>query len=461
MIDEKEILDESRLKNLETHGFQDAFLRSCAEGRLLSAGNQSGKTHIGACEVAHYALGEHPYRQIRTPNKGVIVSSQSFKEGIEKIIVPKLKSVVGSKDIAKIMNNTQGIPTTIYWRNGSITHLMSAEQDDDSFEGDTIDYFWIDEPVRRQIWVGLSRGLMKSGGRWWMTATLLEEPWITEEIYEPGLAGEDHDIDVFEGSTDDNTFLGEEEKRKFFKKLTRDEIQTRRYGKPASLRGKVFKSFHPDYNVVPSFDVPYHWPVWESTDPHKNKPHAVLYLTCSPQGDMYVCNEIFAVCPIITAGDQVGLNEHMDEISAQYKMVNRLIDTSAQEDDWSKNSAREMLAGKGIKTKLAQKKNKKKSGIILINQLLQNSHPANPEAEVHGDPDGQKLFIMKHCKRTIRELTNQRFKKDKKDKQNLLEEPEKKWDDMTDNLRYILVERPTYRGKTRIIDPGPLYSKEA
>ena len=261
LTDEKEIKDKTRLAGFKPHSFQIAFLASNAKGRLLAAGNQSGKTTIGAVEVAHYALGEHPRRRIRVPNKGVIVTALSFKDGIEKIIVPKLRQVVGSDDIVRVLHNSAGMATTIYWRTGSVTHLMSAEQDDLTFEGDTFDYFWIDEPVRRQIYIGLSRGLMKSNGRWWMTATLLEEPWVTEEIYEPGLTGEDSNIHVFEGTTDDNVHLGEDEKKDFYRKLTPDEIQTRRYGRPSSLRGRVFKCFNPAHNKVASFDIPSHWPV--------------------------------------------------------------------------------------------------------------------------------------------------------------------------------------------------------
>lgn len=334
--------------------------------------------------------------------------------------MPKILEVVGSEDIKRIVKNTQGVPSALQWRSGSTAYLMSAEQDDKAFEGLTLDWFWIDEPVRRSIWIALLRGVMKSGGRWWMSATLLEEPWITEEIYEPGLSGEDEDIDVFEGSTDDNEYLSDIEKEKFFKRLTDDEIQTRRYGKPSSLRGRVFKSLDSEKNIIPSFNIPSHWPVYVAIDPHKNKPHAVLFLAVSPKGDFYVCNEIFVVCDIYE------LAQHIIDLEEQYCVVQRLIDTSAQEDDWTKKSAREMLLEPPYKlhTKLAQKKNKKTSGIIQINQYLKNSHaPAAEERD-------SCLYIMEHCKRTIREMKNQRYKKNKRDAGLLLEEPEKKWDDM-------------------------------
>jgi hypothetical protein len=68
-------------------------------------------------------------------------------------------------------------------------------------------------------------------------------------------------------------------------------------------------------------------------------------------------------------------------------------------------------------------------------------------------------MVMEHCTRLHRELTNQIYKKNKADRSNVLEEPEKKWDDQTDNLRYILVERPSYQGIARVKEVGPVYTR--
>ena len=428
--------DKNKLSRFKPNpGFQEDFFRSKKRIRLATAGNQSGKTTVGAIESAHYALGTHPHKKIRTPNVGVIVSAQGFKEGIEKIVMPKIRSVVGSQDIIRIKNNTQGIPTEIVWRNGSITHLMSAEQDDKVFEGITLDWVWIDEPVRRSIFIALKRGMLTTGGHLWMSCTPLDEPWIYEEIYMPAKEGRDDSIAVFEGSSDENAYIPEEEKEEFKKRLTSDEIEARWYGKFRHLSGRVFKSYKPEIHRIKDFDIPEHWPVWMSIDPHRNKPHGVLWVAISPKNVKYVCNEIYISCT------PRKLAEYILSINQQYNIVQQLIDTSSQEDGWNKRSLRQMLQDYGVRTKLAQKKNKKNSRIHLINQSLSNN----------------ELFVMEHCKRLHREFQNQIYKKNKMDSAKILEEPEKKFDDQTDNLGYIYTENPTYRGIPSIKEIGPIY----
>lgn len=443
--------DRNRLKNHRPlpGTWQEKFDVSQSKGRFMMVGNQGGKTLKLCVEVGRYALGEHPHKKIRVPNVGVLVSAQGFQEGIVKNVLPKLEAAVGSEDIKRIQRNSQGIPTSIYWRSGSVTYLMSAEQDDQAFEGITLDYFAIDEPLRRQIYIALSRGLMKSDGHWWWAATLLNEPWIFEDIYLPCKDGKLKSVQIFEGTTDDNTTLSGEAKEEYFSKLSDDEKEVRRLGKPSAMQGRVFKSYDPTKNRIPSFDIPSHWPVYVSIDPHPNKPHAVLFIAVSPNDDLYACNEIFVKCDIYQ------LAEHIIDIEQQYNVVQRLIDTSAQQDDWSKKSAREMLAEKpyNIRTKLAQKKNKKKSRISLLNQFLKNAH--------NSQGPGQKFYVMEHCHRLHKEFLYQRYKESKRDKQLILEEPEKKWDDMTDDAGYIITERPRYRGHAKILSHGPLYSEGA
>lgn len=381
---------------------------------------------MGAAEMALLALGEHPHKKVRIPNRGVIVTAKSHKDGIEDEILPKLQEVVGSKDIVRIVKDKQGRPSTIHWRSKSITHLMSAEQDDVAFESKTLDLGWIDEPVRRQIYIAIRRGMMKSGGLLWMTATPLDEPWVYDEIYLPGMEGHP-DIEVFEGSTDENVYIPKHERDAYFATLTSDEVEARRYGRFAHLSGRVIKSYVRERHLIAPFDIPYHWPVYLSIDPGGNKPHAALWIAVSPQNIKYACNEIYVRDTIKNFGLEVlAINE-------QYNMADILIDTSAQEQDWDKKSAREILQDIGVDTRLAQKKNLKKSGLLLINQHFQED----------------QLFVFENCVRLHRELTLYTYQKNKRDTQKILEEPEKKFDDMIDNMRYILVERPDFSGPAK------------
>ncbi len=426
-----ELKEQQQKSKLHRHkanpGFQQRFIRSSTQGRLILVGNQEGKTEIGAFEASSYALGEHPHKHIRIPNIGWVITAKPLKEGVEKELLPKITGLVGSEDIRAIKNNSQGIPYKILWRSGSTTFMLSAEQDDKVFEGSTIDWCWFDEPMRRSIYIAVRRGLMKAGGHWWWSMTPLDEPWIYDELYDKALKGS-KEIEIFEGNPGENVHVPAEERQRFKESLTEEEIETRIYGKFRHLSGRVFKTYDPQRHKVPSFDIPRHWPVWAATDPHTRKPHAVLFLACAPTGAFYVCNEIFTKVQIEELG-QLSL-----DIGSQYKLVERLIDTSGQEEDWRRESAREILQNVGWRTKLAQKKNKKKSGILKINQLFAKN----------------QLFVMEHCLRTHKELMLQTYRKSHARDGRLLEEPEKNWDDMTDCLRYILTERPDYNGPGQI-----------
>ena len=416
-------------------GFQEAFIKSKARIRLCSCGNQIGKTYIAAYEHACFALGRHPHKEIKIPNRGLIVTAKSFKDGIQDEVVPALQKVCGSRDIERIKNSPQGIPTTIYWKGGSVTYLMSAEQDDVAFESKTLHHAWFDEPMRRAIYIGVSRGMLTTGGSIWFTCTPLDEPWMYDEIYMPGKSGKNPMIEVFEGASDENVAISKEEKTRFFSQLTQDEIETRWYGKFRHLAGRVFKEYNPENNRIPPFDIPEHWPVWAAIDPHRNKPHAVGFIAVSPQNKFYLCNEVYHKCTIHE------LAAIVLDLGSQYNLVNILIDTSAQEDGWARMSAREMLEEKGVRTKLAQKKNLKADGIIHINQLFRD----------------QRLYLFETCVRAHREFMLQTFPRNKRDDQKVLEEPEKKYDDLTDVCRYVLSERPDYRGAPRVKEYGPVY----
>lgn len=430
MLEEKNNRDINRLKAYKPHaGFQEAFFKSNASVRLVTAGNQSGKTHSAAVEAAMYALGIHPYKKIRVPNVGLIVSGQAFKTGIEQIIVPKLKQVTGINDIVEIKNNSQGNPVKIIWSNNSITHLMSAEQDIEAFEGTTTGWAWVDEPISREIFIAIKRGMLTTGGHFWMTCTPLSEPWIYEDLYLAGISKADPNIECFVGSSDENIHISDEAKIEFKKHLTEDEIDIRWYGKFRHLTGRVFKSYKPEIHKIPAFDIPPHWPVYVAIDPHKQKPHAVIFLAVAPNNNKYICNEIYVKCGITQ------LAEHILDIGSQYNIVKRLIDSSASELDFERReTAKSMLSKAGVQTQVARKANLKNTGIMLINELFQKD----------------ELFVFEHCTRTHRELQNQIFQQNKRDPSVLMEEPQKKFDDATDCIRYILVERPTYRDNARI-----------
>lgn len=92
-----------------------AFHKSEAPYRLLHGGNRSSKTYTGAAEDVFYALGNHPYKKIETPNEGWVVSP-SYKQQIEGVqsIILKLLPAESIKDKnyvkSEVLNSIWVIP---------------------------------------------------------------------------------------------------------------------------------------------------------------------------------------------------------------------------------------------------------------------------------------------------------------------------------------------------------------
>ncbi len=418
-------------------GFQADILEANERILLAIAGNQSGKTTIGAAWAGENALmrsvDKNRKPRFNRKTHSFIVSGQGMKTGIENTIIPKLKQVMGENDF-KIKNNSNGSPSEILWSTGSVTKLLTQEQDDMVFEGATYDWGWIDEPVRRGIFVGLVRGLMAKRGPLLMTGTPIAEPWIYNELYLPGVTGKNKNVRVFEGTVYENKAISKESIEEFISSLTQDEIEVRLHGKFSALQGRVIKEFDHNRHIIKPFDIPFDWPIWLSIDPHRGKPHAVLWLAVGPDNKKYICNELFLPTTIRA------LAQKIININKEYpNVVDCLIDTSAQEDGWERISARSVMEDEGLYTSLAQKKNKKTSGILLINDEFKRDN----------------LFVFNTCTRTIKELEMYTYKRNRDN--IFIDEPRKEWDEMMDNLRYILTENPTHITGDGFYDTIPYY----
>ena len=89
----------------------------------------------------------------------------------------------------------------------------------------------------------------------------------------------------------------------------------------------MYAEFDPKVHVVPRFDIPRDWPVWDGIDPHLRKPHAYCQWAISPDGDIYVVNELYEACTINQLADKIL------ELRRGKNVVCTLIDTSSEAPD--------------------------------------------------------------------------------------------------------------------------------
>jgi len=423
---------------------QLAFHKSDTRVRLLLGGNQSGKTIAGVVEAVWTALGIHPYRRVRVPNRGRIVASLGFEEGAGQVIVPKIYEWLPQGSLLRTPRNNQaGIPAHWEFVNGSVMNILSGEQETKVFEGWTGDWAWVDEPCRKDIYEATRRGLIRQKGRLWMTMTPLQEPWLYNDLWTPAVTGDRKDIsafiiDTYDNCKDNGGYLDREEIEAFEKDLPEDLRETRIHGRFRHLSGRVYGEFDPSVHVVKAFKIPDHWPIYEGIDPHLKKEHAYCQWTVNPkEGDIYVIAEIYAK---LTIPD---LARAILKMREGRRVVRTLIDTSSETpDSISRQTPRRVLEQHGVRTRCVNKNEK---------SVMHGIHVMRDRLTIRENVLGEKkpsYYVFDTCRRHIKEFLNYVWD-DRDDDYSVKDRPRKIYDDMMDLDRYFVTENLNFDGEER------------
>jgi phage terminase large subunit-like protein len=284
------LIDLEPLRFFQPHtGAQRAFLTcwdSSPEIRVLLAlaGNKFGKTTAGCVLLAEQLLGRAlwglPERQVswKTPCRAAVFA-EDF-ESHNETIVPNILSWFPRDAISNISRNSAGHTTEIKFQNGSLIHFKTFMQGSDTAEGKDWDVVWCDEPPPRHLYSAIFRGLVSTGGRIMITATLLKETWLYDEIEQPF-------VRCFMGSIHDNAWIDQAAKEAFLASLPPDERETREFGKPATLTGLIYKGFYDgEPFVIPSVELPSNCPYILGVDPHERRPVYLEWAFITPQGEV-------------------------------------------------------------------------------------------------------------------------------------------------------------------------------
>lgn len=253
------------------------------------AGNSSGKTTASAIMAAEHALGRalwgKDFREfsLRTPNRGCIFADDFTAH--KETTIPHLFTWLPHSELASgncFGRGPTGAINEIYLKNRSIIYLRTYDQGYDKAEGKDYDWIWNDEPPPRDVYTAQGRGIAKTGGRRWISATLLSQAWL----YDEGLRD---DVQVFESSSFDNSWNNAKWWKNYAASLTDDEKATRIFGKPSSLSGMIYPGFRDDAPwVVPQVTYPWDvereepWPVIMVVDPHERRPLFIIWGYVTP-----------------------------------------------------------------------------------------------------------------------------------------------------------------------------------
>jgi phage terminase large subunit-like protein len=244
--------------------------------RLLIAGNQNGKTHIGAYEAACHLTGLYPKswtgRRFEKPTRGWVAGETSLvvrdvqqkklcgEPGVVDLfgtgLIPKdlfvdkpslARGVTDAYDTIQVRHVSGGV---------SVARFKSYEQGRTKFQGETLDWLWFDEEPPEDIY---SEGLTRTAatrGITWMTFTPLKGPTaiVARFLDEPS---EYRHVTTMKLA--DAEHISPDEKKRLMASWPVHEREARANGVPILGSGRILLA--PEESILedPLEYIPTHW----------------------------------------------------------------------------------------------------------------------------------------------------------------------------------------------------------
>jgi phage terminase large subunit-like protein len=244
--------------------------------RLLIAGNQNGKTHVGAYEAVCHLTGIYPEwwkgRKFTRPTRGWIAGETSLvvrdvqqkklcgEPGVDAAfgtgMIPKdlfvdkpslARGITDAYDTIQVRHVSGGI---------SVARFKSYEQGRQKFQGETLDWIWFDEEPPLEIY---SEGLTRTAatkGIVWMTFTPLQGPTavVNRFLDEPSPYRTWITMTI-----DDAEHITPDEKMRLMASWPPHEREARANGTPMFGEGRIFTAPEDSVTEEPIEHVPQHW----------------------------------------------------------------------------------------------------------------------------------------------------------------------------------------------------------
>ncbi|MEG1608647.1 MAG: terminase family protein, partial [Clostridia bacterium] len=410
------------------HQKQIMFHKCQKRNRWVFGGNRSGKTECGAVEAVWWARGNHPWRANRNGVCGWVVSlSYEVQRDVAQAKIMNYINPDWVEDIVmmsgKKASAEYGVVDYILIKNvfGGVSKIAfkSCDQGREKFQGASLDFVWFDEEPPQDIYEECQMRVMDRLGDIWGTMTPLKGlTWVYDEIFLNCKQNNEVWHEHIEWA--DNPFLNKNEVENMTALLSKDTLESRRFGRFSEAEGIVYKEFDSQKHIVKPFDMPKDWQDNISIDPGLNNPTACLFFAVDYDGVVYVVGEHYASGKDIEYHAQkiFELADKLDWHRDAKGRLSAIVDSA---------STQHTLASDKSVAELLYEKN------ILVNTNV-NKQLFSGIARVKDYFASGKILIFENCVNLIRELKTYWWGKN--------DTPIKKDDHALDALRYYIMTKP-------------------
>ena len=265
--------------HVHPHIGQERVLNSDKKVILVLAGNQSGKTSIGAIWMYNEIMKwDKKAQEEEVPRNtvfwAVITSYPLLNEKLLPVFKDLFISILG---IGEYHVQAKTLDVTITRENGDkVTyeiHFKSAE-DPNSLASATVGAMYVDECAMRKfthgVWTELNARMFTTNANRLYTTTIYKEnfaqSWIKKKIYDRWRAGVDH-IDVIRFESIDNPFADLTEWEENKEILSKSDFDMRFRGIYTKPIGAIYNAFDEDRHVIEPFNIDTHCKRWVGVDP--------------------------------------------------------------------------------------------------------------------------------------------------------------------------------------------------
>lgn len=274
--------------------------------RLLRAGNQLGKTFAAAAEVAMHASGKYPgwWAGKRFKKAPVIwcagVTGEVVRDTIQRLLIGDVANpgtgLIPPLDVTEIVpsRGVADLADTILVKHvsGMVTRirLKYYEQGREKFQGDTVDFGWLDEEPPEDIYLEMLTRTNATGGIVIMTFTPLKGMSTVVRRFLKESSPDRIDVNM---TIEDALHIRKEERQRIIDSYPLHERDARIRGEPMLGSGAIFPIADEDIMCDP-FDmnsVPFFWLELAAIDFGWNHPTAAVRGLYNPQDDIiYITN---------------------------------------------------------------------------------------------------------------------------------------------------------------------------